>query len=181
VEREQARVRLLEQQRVAERFSDRCRRVLREVDGNQDQDILGGGGQEGDDDDDDDENDDEDDDDDYDFDDDESDVEDDDLDLRPRRRIMKRKPPKNSVLAIALDRIKNRITCPEGKEILRKGRQWYLPESDPVSSLSCNAENWYKEQPVFAFLPFSQYQGGPMILLQGMMPSNAFAVIRVDD
>jgi hypothetical protein len=156
-----------------EAFSARCKSLVREVDNNQiSQSILGGMGQEDDsggdgrgtDDDDDDDGDGDDDDydegegDDDDDDDDDDDIADEDLDLRPRRRVTKRKPPKDSVLFKALDEIKKKIIEGQWQVDLKRGKQWYLPESDPVSNLKESPDNWYKQPPVFAFLPFLQFE-----------------------
>jgi hypothetical protein len=135
VEHEQEQARVREEEARRQRFIDRCNKLFSEVNGNQNRSS---------------------DDDDFDDDDFEDDERDEDLDIHPRRRVTKRKPPKDSVLARALEKIKGRITSPAGKEELKRGRQWYLPESDPVSALSADAENWYRP-PVFAFLPFLQF------------------------
>jgi hypothetical protein len=85
------------------------------------------------------------------FEDNESEDEEEDLDLRQVRRVICMKPKTNSPLGIALKKKQDYFTSAAGLAELSRGKQWYLPESDPVSR-SCYQPSQWCNQPTYDIL-----------------------------
>jgi hypothetical protein len=71
------------------------------------------------------------------FEDDEFVDEEEDLDLSPVRRVTPLKPKPNPPLGKALKKKQDYFSGAAGLAELKRGKQWYLPENDPVSR-SCH-------------------------------------------